>query len=145
MKSALAAKYAMHLFRTGMGLFLLVVGVLKIGQVADTATFITRSDILPAWCSTPLACTGIAMELVVSVCLVLRYKYLAAAAWGSVMCAVYLFFYAQGWARGLELSCNCLGVQHEIVDYPADTALRVLLLAGMLLLVWDARRAGRPL
>ena len=41
------------LLRVGMGLFFLVVGVLKVGQVADTANFIMRSDVLPEWCWTP--------------------------------------------------------------------------------------------
>ena len=47
------------LLRVGMGLFFLVVGVLKVGQVADTANFILRSNVLPEWCSMPLACLDI--------------------------------------------------------------------------------------
>ena len=128
------------LLRVGMGLFFLVVGIMKVAQVGDTANFIMRSDVLPQWCSTPLACAGIAMELVVAVCLLLKRHYQGATLWGTVMCCVFVFFYVQGWVRGLELSCNCLGTAHEIVDYPADTVLRLMLLGAMLLLHWDARR-----
>ena len=130
------------LLRVGMGLFFLVVGVLKVGQVADTANFILRSNVLPERCSMPLACLGIAMELVVAVCLLLKRHYRGATLWGTVMCGVFVFFYVQGWARGLELSCNCLGTAHEIVNYPADTVLRIMLLGAMLLLYWDAQRSA---
>ena len=129
------------LLRVGMGLFFLVVGLMKVAQVGDTANFIMRSDVLPLWCSTPLACVGIAMELVVAVCLLTKWHYRGATLWGIVMCAVFVFFYMQGWMRGLELSCNCLGTTHEIVDYPTDTVLRLILLGAMLLLHWDARRS----
>ena len=130
------------LLRVGMGLFFLVVGILKVGQVGDTANFIMRSDVLPEWCSMPLACLGIAMELVVAVCLLFKWHYRGAALWGTVMCGVFVFFYVQGWVRGLELSCNCLGTAHEIVNYPADTVLRIMLLGAMLLLYWDAQRSA---
>ena len=60
--------------------------------------------------------------------------------WGSVMTGVFLVLYAQAWARGLSLSCNCMGSTHEIVNYPQDTGVRLLLVGAMLLLVWDSRR-----
>ena len=56
------------------------------------------------------------------------------------MCSVFFFLYAQAWARGLELSCNCTGSLHEIVNYPLDTSMRLLLLGAMILLMWDTRR-----
>ncbi|MGN0868471.1 MAG: MauE/DoxX family redox-associated membrane protein [Akkermansia sp.] len=130
----------LSLLRLGLGLFFLVTAVLKIDQLGDTAEFLTRSRLLPAFCSLPLACIGVAMELVVALCLLLRRSYRGASLWAAVMCTVYLLLYAQAWARGLELSCNCLGAAHEIVNYPLDTGLRLLLLAAVTLLLWDARR-----
>lgn len=130
----------MSLLRVGMGLFFLVTGVLKIAELGETQEFLTRSDLLPAWCSMPLACTGVAMELVVAVCLIFRLSYRGAAVWGVVMASVFLFLYAQAWARGLQLSCNCLGTTHAITDYAQDTGARLLLLGAMLLLLWDSRR-----
>ena len=130
----------LSLLRLGLGLFFLTTAVLKIDQLGDTAEFLTRSRLLPECCSLPLACIGVAMELVVALCLLLRRSYRGASLWAVVMCAVYLLLYAQAWARGLELSCNCLGSAHEIVNYPLDTGLRLLLLAAVTLLLWDARR-----
>lgn len=80
------------------------------------------------------------MELVVAVCMIFRLSYRGAAVWGVVMTGVFLLLYAQAWVRGLSLSCNCLGSTHEIVNYPQDTGVRLLLLGAMLLLVWDSRR-----
>ena len=133
----------MSLLRLGMGLFFLVTGVQKIGDLGETAQFLLRSRLLlPEWACMPIACIGVAMELVVAVCLLFRAYYRGAAAWGVVMTSVYLCLYAQAWARGLELSCNCLGSTHEIVDYPLDTGMRLLFLGAMLLIVWDSRRSN---
>lgn len=128
------------LLRVGMGIFFLATGLLKIGSLDETADFLTRSRLLPAFFSMPLACTGVAMELVVGGCLLLRAAYRGATLWGCVMTSVFLLLYAQAWARGLELSCNCLGATHEIVNYPFDTGMRALLLGAMLILVWDSRQ-----
>lgn len=128
------------LLRIGLGGFFLVTGILKVSSLGETADFLTHSRLLPEFFSMPLACIGVAMELVVAVCLLIRRYYRGAAAWGLVMTGVFLFLYAQAWIRGLELSCNCAGFTHEISDYPADTGLRLLLVGGMLLLVWDSRR-----
>ena len=128
------------LLRVGMGLFFLITGLLKISSLDETAEFLTRSRILPALLSMPLACTGVAMELVVGACLLARAAYRGAALWGCIMTSVFLVLYIQAWARGLELSCNCLGSTHEIVNYPLDTGMRALLLGAMLLLVWDSRQ-----
>ena len=132
--------FLLALLRVGLGIFFLITGVLKVGGLGETADFLTRSALLPEWCSLPLACIGVAMELIVAVCLISRRSYRGVTLWGVVMCSVFLFLYAQAWARGLELSCNCTGVTHQIENYPLDTSLRLLLVGGMLLLVWDSRR-----
>ena len=128
------------LLRVGMGVFFLCTGLLKISGLDETAQVLTRSRLLPELFSMPLACTGVAMELVVGACLLLRAAYRGAALWGCVMTGVFLLLYAQAWARGLELSCNCLGATHEIVNYPLDTGMRALLLGAMLILFWDSRQ-----
>lgn len=130
----------LSLLRIGMGAFFLTTAVLKVGGLGETADFLTRSRLLPEFFSMPLACTGIAMEMLVGLALLFRRMYGGATVWGIIMCSVFLGLYAQAWARGLELSCNCLGSTHDIVDYPLDTGLRLLLLGGMVLLFWDAHR-----
>ncbi len=140
MRNSRAIDILLNLLRVGLGLFFLVTGILKIGDLGQTADFLTRSDLLPEFFSMPLTCIGVAMELVIAVCLVFRLSYRGAAVWGVVMTGVFLFLYAQAWARGLSLSCNCMGSTHEIVNYPQDTGVRLLLLGAMLLLVWDSRR-----
>ena len=128
------------ILRLGIGGFFLLTAVQKIGSMNEMVDFLTRSRILPAFFSFPLACIGLSMELVVAVCLIFCISYRGAAMWGSVMTGVFLVLYAQAWARGLSLSCNCMGSTHEIVNYPQDTGVRLLLVGAMLLLVWDSRR-----
>ena len=140
MRNNRAIDILLNLLRVGLGIFFLVTGVLKIGELGQTAEFLTRSDVLPEFFSLPLASLGIAMELVVAVCMIFRLSYRGATLWGVVMTGVFLALYAQAWARGLSLSCNCMGSAHEIVNYPQDTGVRLLLLGAMLLLVWDSRR-----
>ncbi len=133
----------MTLLRMGLGIFFIAVGVQKIGGLGETSQFLVRSRLpISDWFAMPLACTGVAMELVVGVCILFRLQYRGAATWGVVMTSVYLLLYTQAWARGLELSCNCLGSTHEIVNYPLDTGLRLLLLGAMLLILWDSRSSS---
>ena len=140
MRNSRTIDILLTLLRIGLGVFFLITGIMKIGDLGQTAEFLTRSDLLPEFFSMPLACIGVAMELVVAVCLVFRLSYRGAAVWGVVMTFVFLLLYAQAWARGLSLSCNCMGSDHEIVNFPQDTGVRLLLLGAMLLLVWDSRR-----
>lgn len=127
------------LLRLGLGVFFLITAAAKISGLGETAEFLTRSALLPEFFSLPLACIGVGMELTVAVCLLLRRMYRGATVWGAVMCSVFLLLYAQAWARGLELSCNCTGTTHDIVNYPLDTGLRLILLGAMALLIWDSR------
>ena len=140
MKNSRFINFLLLLLRLGLGGFFLLTGLQKLAGMDEMADFLTRSRILPAFFSMPLACIGLAMELVVAVCLLTRRSYRGATVWGVVMCSVFLLLYFQGWMRGLELSCNCLGSSHTITDYPFDTGMRLLLLGAMLLLFWDSRR-----
>ncbi len=130
----------LSILRVALGIFFLLTALQKVAGINEMADFLTRSRLLPAICSFPLACIGLAMELVVAVCLLSKRQYRGATVWGVVMCSVFVLLYLQAWARGLELSCNCLGSLHEITNYPFDTGMRILLLGGMLLLLWDSRR-----
>ena len=140
MKNGRFINFLLLLLRLGLGGFFLLTGLQKLAGMDEMADFLTRSRILPSFFSTPLACIGLAMELVVAVCLLTPRSYRGATVWGVVMCSIFLLLYFQGWMRGLELSCNCLGSSHTITDYPFDTGMRLLLLGAMLLLFWDSRR-----
>ena len=140
MKNGRFINFLLLLLRLGLGGFFLLTGLQKLAGMDEMADFLTRSRILPTFFSMPLACIGLAMELVVAVCLLTRRSYRGATVWGVVMCSIFLLLYFQGWMRGLELSCNCLGSSHTITDYPFDTGMRLLLLGAMLLLFWDSRR-----
>lgn len=145
MKNARIITVLLNLLRIGLGLFFLCTSLMKVSGLGETAEFLTRSRLLPEFFSLPLACTGVAMEMLVGAALLTRRMYEGATMWGLVMCSVFLLLYVQAWARGLELSCNCTGVTHAIENYPLDTGLRLLLLGGMLLLFWEARRmAAEP-
>ncbi len=130
----------LNILRLGLGGFFLLTALQKVMGMNEMADFLTRSRLLPAFFSFPLACLGLAMELVVAICLLSKRSYRGATVWGVVMCSTFVFLYAQAWLRGQELSCNCLGSTHEITNYPFDTSMRLLLLGGMLLLFWDSRR-----
>lgn len=140
MKNGRFINFLLLLLRLGLGGFFLLTGLQKLAGMDEMADFLTRSRILPAFFSMPLACIGLAMELVVAVSLLTRRSYRGATVWGVVMCSIFLLLYFQGWMRGLELNCNCLGSSHTITDYPFDTGMRLLLLGAMLLLFWDSRR-----
>ena len=140
MKNGRFINFLLLLLRLGLGGFFLLTGLQKLAGMDEMADFLTRSRILPAFFSMPLACIGLAMELVVAVCLLTRRSYRGATVWGVAMCSIFLLLYFQGWMRGLELSCNSLGSSHTITDYPFDTGMRLLLLGAMLLLFWDSRR-----
>lgn len=127
------------LLRVGLGVFFLYTGAMKVADLATTAQFMTASRLLPEFFSMPIACLGVAMELVVGLCLVLRYQYRGAALWGLVMTAVFVLLYGQAWIRGLDLTCNCMGSEHALDNYALDIGIRLLLLGGMLLLYWEAR------
>lgn len=126
------------LLRIGFGSFFIVTGTLKIPQLDVTAEFLTRSRLLPEFCSLPLASLGVAMEIIVGICLLLRKAYMGAAFWGGIMTLIFFLLYMQAWIRGQDLTCNCVGAAHHIVNYPLDTGLRLLLLVGMSALIWDA-------
>lgn len=135
--------WMMAVLRIGLGLFFLYTGLEKIASLDETAEFLSRCDLLPEWCSFPLAYVGVAMELVVAVCFLFKWLYRAAAIAGVVMTAVFVGLFIQAWIRGLSLSCNCLGDLHAINNYPYEVAMRVLLLAAMILLLWDSRRTKK--
>ncbi len=132
----------LSLLRIGLGAFFIINSITKFtpDALGDNAAFLTNSRLLPEAFSMPLTCIGIMMELVVGVCLIARIDYRGSALWGTVMAGVFFLLFAQAWARGLELSCACSGSNHQITDYPMETGARLLLLAAMLLLLWDSRR-----
>ncbi len=131
------------LLRFGLGCFFLFTGLSKITALHETALMLTRSDILPESLSMPLASIGVAMELVVGLCLVFRLSYRAATLWLSVMCSVFVLLFVQAWLRGLSLSCNCWGELAEVTNYPLEVCYRLLILGAAILLCWDAFRENR--
>lgn len=46
-------------------------------------------------------------------------------------------------ARGLSLSCNCIGVERVVTSYPFEVAWRLVLFFLMLILLWDSCRKGK--
>lgn len=132
--------FILTVLRIGFGLFFLYTAISKIPSVAETAEFLTRCDLLPEWCSLPLAYIGIGMEAVIALCFLGKWLYRGATLMGTVMATVFFTLFFQAWIRGLTLSCNCLGDIKSIENYPYEIFMRFLLLAGMLLLVWDSRR-----
>lgn len=141
MERSKALNMIMAVLRIGFGLFFLYTGISKIASLEETAEFLSRCDVLPEWGSFPLACVGVSMELVVSICFLGKWLYRGATLMGTLMAGVFLGLFLQAWIRGLKLSCNCLGDLRPIDDYPWEVLVRALLLAGMLLLAWDSRRA----
>ncbi len=126
------------LVRLALGALFLYTGFSKVMDIAGTAQTITQADILPVSCSLPLAYVGIAMEILLGFCLMFKLAYAAASLWTNVMCTVFLGIFIQAWIRGLDLSCNCLGMSADVQEYPLEICLRLLLLGASLCLSWDA-------
>lgn len=87
-----------------------------------------------------MAYIGIGMEAVIALCFLGKWLYRGATLMGTIMATVFFTLFLQAWMRGLTLSCNCLGDMQAIENYPYEVFMRLLLLIGMLLLVWDSRR-----
>ncbi len=126
------------ILRLALGALFLYTGFSKITDISLTAQTITQADILPADFSFPLAYTGIAMEIVLGFCLLFKKAYLATSLWTNILCLVFVGIFVQAWARGLDMSCNCLAMNHSIQEYPLEICLRLILLGASLCLSWDA-------
>ena len=62
---------------------------------------------------------------------------------GSALTFTFVALFVQGWARGLSLSCNCIGVERAVTSYPFEVAWRLVLFFLMLILLWDSCRKGK--
>lgn len=80
-------------------------------------------------------------EIVVGLGLLFRRTCAGAALLGSALTFTFVALFVQGWARGLSLSCNCIGVERAVTSYPFEVAWRLVLFFLMLILLWDP--AGR--
>lgn len=151
MQKSTTLNLMLSLLRLALGVFFLYTASMKVPDLATTAMFLTRSDILPESCSMPLACIGVAMEFVVGFCLLFRAYYFAAAIWAIIMSSTFMILFTQAWLRGLDLSCNCTGSEAIIENYPLEVSYRLLLLGACFILLWDAFRLkneakkGKPL
>jgi len=128
------------LLRIALGAFFLYTCFAKLSAMDETGQFITRSDIFPESFSMPLAFVGMAMEMLVGFGLFFKWQYRGALIWALIMCLSFVGFFANAWARGLSLSCNCFGSQAVIENYPLELSYRLLLLGAVLLLYWDMSR-----
>ena len=126
--------------RIALGLFFLYVGIRKIFTLSSFVEDIARFDIVPIAYEEWVAYLGIACELAVGLCFLTKRLYLAAVSLGVAMCSVFVGIFLQGWIRGLELSCSCLGVQREVSNYPFEILWRVGLLLAVLALFWEIRK-----
>jgi hypothetical protein len=131
--------------RVGMGLFFLIVGGRKVVQIDQLQADIVRFDFLPSGWEWIVACLAVALELVVGFSFVFKKLYQGATILGIAMACVFVSLFVQGWIRGLSLSCNCLGFEKEVVSYPTEVGMRLLLLGLMLALFWDAFHRGKTL
>lgn len=134
---------AMRILSIGLGIFFIIIGLMKLLQLDLLRADIVRFQMFPDGWEWGIAPLGVACELVIGCCLVFRKMYAAATIAGSLMCLLFVTIFVQGWIRGLPLSCACLGVERVVGNYPLEIFWRLLLLGGMLLLVWDSRRQNR--
>lgn len=82
-------------------------------------------------------------EIVVGLGLLFRRTCAGAALLGSALTFTFVALFVQGWARGLSLSCNCIGVERAVTSYPFEVAWRLVLFSLMLILLWDSCRKGK--
>ena len=129
-------RFCLLLLRLGMGGFFLFVAVRKLLHLDQLQETIDRFSIFPEAWGHPLACLGVSCEIAVGLGLLFR-RTCAGAAFAFVA------LFVQGWARGLSLSCNCIGVERVVTSYPFEVAWRLVLFSLMLILLWDSCRKGK--
>ena len=121
-------RFCLLLLRLGMGGFFLFVAVRKLLHLDQLQETIDRFSIFPEAWGHPLACLGVSC---------------GAALLGSALTFAFVALFVQGWARGLSLSCNCIGVERVVTSYPFEVAWRLVLFSLMLILLWDSCRKGK--
>lgn len=122
--------------RFPLGLFFLIVACMKSADVLKLQSDLANFDVFPADWTLSLAYIGIAMEMVLGLCLIGKCCYKMATLMGIALTSSFVAMFAQGWLRGLTLSCNCLGIEREVTSYPFEIGWRLALLGLMLLLAW---------
>lgn len=98
--------------------------LLHLDQLQET---IDRFSIFPEAWGHPLACLGVSCEIAVGLGLLFRRTCAGAALLGSALTFAFVALFVQGWARGLSLSCNCIGVERVVTSYPFEVAWRLVL------------------
>lgn len=131
------------LLRLGMGGFFLFVAGRKLFHLDQLQATIDRFAIFPEAWGHPLACLGVACEMVVGLGLLFRRTCAGAALLGSALTFTFVALFVQGWIRGLALSCNCIGVEREVTSYPFEVAWRLGLFLLMLVILWNSCRKGK--
>lgn len=131
------------LLRVGMGVFFLYVAIRKMLELDKLQETIERFALFPEAWSYPLACLGIACEVVVGIGLLIKRLSAGAALIGAGLTLMFVLLFVQGWARGLSLSCNCFGTDHAVASYPYEIMVRLGLFALMLVILWNATRKGK--
>lgn len=132
------------LLRIGLGIFFLIIGILKASKIDELQKDIEHFYVFPVSLAYPLACLGIAMELILAFCLLTKKYYQAGCLLGIGLSSSFILLFAQGWIRGLSLSCNCLGVHREITSYPFEIGWRILLLCAMCILFYLSSEHNQP-
>lgn len=135
--------FCLLLLRLGMGSFFLFVAGRKLLHLDQLQATIDRFAIFPEAWGHPLACLGVACEIVVGFGLLFRRTCAGAALLGSALTFTFVALFVQGWIRGLSLSCNCIGVEREVTSYPFEVAWRLGLFVLMLVILWNSSRKGK--
>ena len=135
-------RFCLLLLRLGMGafFFLLRAQAASSGPASgDDRPFFH----FPGGLGASLACLGVSCEIAVGMGLLFRRTGAGAALLGSALTFAFVALFVQGWARGLSLSCNCIGVERVVTSYPFEVAWRLVLFSLMLILLWDSCRKGK--
>ncbi len=136
-------RFCLLLLRLGMGGFFLFVAARKLLHLDQLQETIDRFAIFPEAWGHPLACLGVSCEIAVGLGLLFRRTCAGAALLGSALTFTFVAWFVQSWARGLSLSCNCIGVERVVTSYPFEVAWRLVLFFLMLILLWDSCRKGK--
>jgi len=136
------------LLRIALGVFFSVIAIAKMRSIAALIEEMGRFDVLPQLlvdyhALEAVVYLGLALELVLGICLLGKWCYQAAVRMLPVLCLLFVLLFVQGWIRGLSLSCHCLGVARNVENYPLEVAWRVALMLLTALLLWDSYRQGK--
>lgn len=125
------------LFRLALAAFFILAGILKILDPKAMIAAIETYQVLPYTLSFLLAFFLPWVEVIAGAGVLFKKLYHGSLIWIGGLLVLFVIALAQGWFRGLDVTCGCFGgADHENQTNYAWLILRDLLLLGLVGTLW---------